>query len=235
MEWDEIKKSITDDLMSRGLVDPSIRLRALEKIETIMRQYFPSYIENPYELNKIGKDKFKRQIWDKKGKGLNSAENSVINEIYYRISPEIHLRPNVRNNAQTYSVVNSSQKVTNKNGQIWRGVIVLIILSISLGKNCSSGNSGSSGEYWVYPNGFGEDVLLSIVGDDKQGYQLEFVSKSNKNERSVLTTPLIKQADKGRTIFWDRDVPEQYYILDKNGNLSAYDNYGFIETYRKYK
>lgn len=55
MEWGELKELIVTDLTSRGLKDPMIRIRALEKIETIVQQYHPSYFENINELLQIGK------------------------------------------------------------------------------------------------------------------------------------------------------------------------------------
>jgi DNA-directed RNA polymerase subunit RPC12/RpoP len=106
MTWSDIKKSIVDDLTSRNLKDLNRRLGALDKIETIMQQYYPSYIGKPDELKAIGKDKFKRNISDKKGKGLNNAEISVINEIYYRVSPEQYLRPEARDTSSLYNSKN---------------------------------------------------------------------------------------------------------------------------------
>ena len=87
MKWEEIKRSIVEDLSSRGLKGPMIRIRALDKIEAIMLLHYPSYIENPDEFKKIGKEEFKRQISEKKGRDLNGAEKSVINEIYYKVNP----------------------------------------------------------------------------------------------------------------------------------------------------
>ncbi len=89
MVWTEIKESIVADLTSRGLKDPSIRLRALEKIEAIVLQYYPLYFEDMAKLLQIGKESFKRKISEVKGKELNSAEKSVINEIYYRIESQL--------------------------------------------------------------------------------------------------------------------------------------------------
>lgn len=87
MEWLAIKKSITDDLNSRGLKDPRIRLNALDNIELILRRNFPEFIENPQvHFQKISKEELKNKIAKFKPNGnLNSAESSVINEIYYRI------------------------------------------------------------------------------------------------------------------------------------------------------
>ncbi len=88
MTWFEIKVSIKNDLMSRELKDPRIRLNALESIEKILKNYFPEYLKNPDEKFKIiGKDKLKKEIARfKSNQKLNSAESSIINEIYYRIS-----------------------------------------------------------------------------------------------------------------------------------------------------
>lgn len=87
MTWVEIKKSIINDLNSRGLSNPRIRLNALDNIELILRRNFPEFIEKPQEnFQKIGKEEFKEKIAKFKSNGkLNSAESSVINEIYYRI------------------------------------------------------------------------------------------------------------------------------------------------------
>lgn len=93
MEWAEIKESIVADLTARGLKDPMIRLKALEKIEAIVQRHYPSYFENTNELLQLGKESFKRKIAEKKRKELNGAEKSVINEIYYRIESQL---PKVR-------------------------------------------------------------------------------------------------------------------------------------------
>ncbi len=87
MKWEEIKQSIIEDLMSRGLADPNIRIRALNNVEVIMREHFPEWIANPTELKNIDKEIFKREIFYKKGKDLNGAEKSVLNEIYCRVAP----------------------------------------------------------------------------------------------------------------------------------------------------
>ncbi len=87
MNWFEIKISIKNDLNSRGLSDPKIRLNALDNLEQILKKHFPEYIQNPQEkFNKIEKNEFKEKIAKHKANGkLNSAESSIINEIYYRV------------------------------------------------------------------------------------------------------------------------------------------------------
>jgi len=87
MNWLDIKNSIRNDLKSRGLSNPNIRLNALDNLEEILKRHFPEYIQNPDEkFGKIDKNHLKAKIAKHKPNGkLNSAESSVINEIYYRI------------------------------------------------------------------------------------------------------------------------------------------------------
>jgi len=87
MSWLEIKQIIREILMTRGLSDPNIRLNALDNVEKILRRHFLEYLQNPKEtFKKTDKKLLKESIAKHKPKGrLNSAESSVINEIYYRI------------------------------------------------------------------------------------------------------------------------------------------------------
>jgi hypothetical protein len=87
MKWLEIKSSIKNDLKTRGLSNPNIRLNALDNLEEILKRNFPEYLVNPTEkFGKIDKDDLKEKISKfKSNRKLNSAESSIINEIYYRI------------------------------------------------------------------------------------------------------------------------------------------------------
>jgi len=87
MTWFEIKNSIKHDLSSRGLSNPNIRLNALDNIEDILKRHFPDFLKTPQEMfGDIDKNELKAKIAKFKSNGkLNSAESSVINEIYYRI------------------------------------------------------------------------------------------------------------------------------------------------------
>jgi len=87
MNWLEIKNDIRQGLKTRGLSNPNIRLGALENLEEIFKKNFPEYLMNPNEMfGKTDKNEFKEKVAKfKSNKKLNSAESSVINEIYYRI------------------------------------------------------------------------------------------------------------------------------------------------------
>lgn len=82
MNWVTLKENIRCDLLDRNLKDPKIRLRALDKIERILIEFYPEYITDTENISAVDKNVFKRQIEAKKGGPLNSAEKSVINDIY---------------------------------------------------------------------------------------------------------------------------------------------------------
>lgn len=87
MTWLEIKNSIKNDLNTRGLSNPNIRLNALDNLEEILKSHFPEYIQNPQvKFKAIDRNVLKEKIAKFKSNGkLNSAESSIINEIYYRV------------------------------------------------------------------------------------------------------------------------------------------------------
>lgn len=82
MNWVTLKETIICDLLDRNLKDPKIRLRALDKIERILIEFYPEYITDTENISAVDKKVFKRQIEAKKGGPLNSAEKCVINDIY---------------------------------------------------------------------------------------------------------------------------------------------------------
>lgn len=87
MNWEAIKKSIQDDLNSRNLKNPNIRLNALDRIENLLKIHYPELINNPkIEFNLIDKKELKEKLGVYKDQNkINSAESSIINEIYNRV------------------------------------------------------------------------------------------------------------------------------------------------------
>jgi hypothetical protein len=86
MPWNEIKRSIINDLNTRGLSNPNIRINALERLEAIMKSYFKEILADPSLLKKVDKNAFKANLAKHKTTGtLSGAESSVVNEIYYRL------------------------------------------------------------------------------------------------------------------------------------------------------
>lgn len=78
------------------------------------------------------------------------------------------------------------------------------------------------------------DVILRIRVDKVEGYVIEYISPSD-TKPSEFAVPLKKEKRKGKTIFKDTEHPEQYYVLENNGDLSVFDNYGFVESYKRLK
>jgi hypothetical protein len=88
----------------------------------------------------------------------------------------------------------------------------------------------------LYDPNFNKDntVLVRICKDAKLGYVMDYTLTYDL-QNGTDPKPLIKKIVNGKTRYIDKDNPEQYFVVEKNGDLSAYDNYGFIETYKKYE
>lgn len=78
------------------------------------------------------------------------------------------------------------------------------------------------------------DILIRIRIDKSSGYVFEYVSATDPKP-SELPIPLKKTFINGKTVFKDQDRIDQYFILENNGDLSAYDKDGYIVTYKKVK
>lgn len=83
-------------------------------------------------------------------------------------------------------------------------------------------------------NGTHGDVIIRIRKDKKLCYVFEYISPINPKP-SDMATPLIKKIKNGKTIYKDTEHPEQFYLLEDNGDLSVYDNYGFVATFKTLK
>ena len=85
----------------------------------------------------------------------------------------------------------------------------------------------------LWSNNFYDGAVIIRIRKDKiNGFVLEYISPLDPKP-SALATPLIKKQKDGKTIFMDTEHTEQYFLIDENGDLSVYDNYGFVETYKK--
>ncbi|RZK26824.1 MAG: hypothetical protein EOO43_01675 [Flavobacterium sp.] len=86
-DWNIVKDSIEKDLLNRNLSDASIRIGAIKSIERLLVEYIEQLRLNPIELiGMIDKASLKSILSEYKDNGkLNGAEESVVNEIYYRI------------------------------------------------------------------------------------------------------------------------------------------------------
>ena len=88
MEWKTINIKIKKSLLNRNLKNPNIRINALDNIEKIIEKFDPEILINPLDKFKsIDKKLLKEQLSKyKKNYKLNSAESSIINEIYYLVN-----------------------------------------------------------------------------------------------------------------------------------------------------
>ena len=62
MTWNELKPLIEDDFLSRQLKDPSIRLRALDNIEALLKVHMPELLNDILAICNIEKKEFKKKI-----------------------------------------------------------------------------------------------------------------------------------------------------------------------------
>lgn len=86
MTFNELKYSIKKDLLSRNLSDPNIRIRAMDNLIELIKINFPDIYANPFVLKQIDKNEFKNKLAKyKTNYKLNGAEDSIINEFYYKI------------------------------------------------------------------------------------------------------------------------------------------------------
>lgn len=84
---------------------------------------------------------------------------------------------------------------------------------------------------WI-DNTKGDEVAFRIRRDEKLGFVYEYVSPTNP-QRNDIVTQLIKGKLNGKTIYRDTEHPEQYFVINKAGDLMIYDNFGYFDTFKK--
>ena len=83
MKLEVLKKAVSDELSSRNLKNPKIRGNALIKVCDFIKKQSNKYIMTNGDLIfPSDKDILKKEYERYKGYNLNSAESSIINEIY---------------------------------------------------------------------------------------------------------------------------------------------------------
>jgi hypothetical protein len=85
MKWYELKKQTTEYYNQRGLADPRIRIRQLDKIESVIKKYYPSFIERIEDLLTVPKEELKEKYKTWNNGVLSGAASSAINEIYNQL------------------------------------------------------------------------------------------------------------------------------------------------------
>ena len=77
------------------------------------------------------------------------------------------------------------------------------------------------------------DVLVRIRKDKEEGFVFELISATDPKP-SKLANPLNKTTKNGKVVFVEKEG-DQFFVVEKNGNLSVYDNDGFVVTYIRVK
>ena len=110
LEWSEVKDAIRADLLARGLKEPRLRLRALDRLEKLLAGCFPNFLSNPKLLLDAGKDAVSKRLARLKGTEiLNGAEKSVLNEVFARLPMASSIPPAAGKMVGRYSSIAGSQ------------------------------------------------------------------------------------------------------------------------------
>ena len=87
----------------------------------------------------------------------------------------------------------------------------------------------------VWSDDFNDGILYRIVKNNKDQYLLE-MGESNSTDKWIRFTSLVKSNRKGETIYEDKESGRsEYYKVDKNGNMSVFDDLGYITTHKRLK
>lgn len=86
----------------------------------------------------------------------------------------------------------------------------------------------------IWEDDYTQGLLWRIRKDPKLGYVLD-IGDISDTSKWIRSTTLQEEYLNGYRVFFDKGNIEQYYIVEENGNLSVFDNYGWIATYRKIK
>lgn len=81
---------------------------------------------------------------------------------------------------------------------------------------------------------YNQKIYIRIRKEKNNKYVYELIESINSLP-SNGSKPLKKSAKNGKTVFIDLDHIDlnQQFLVEKNGNLSVYDNLGFVVTYKK--
>lgn len=77
------------------------------------------------------------------------------------------------------------------------------------------------------------DVLMRIRIDNQLGYVFEYISAQNPSQ-SKFPSQLQKKTINGKLVFIDiESSAKEYFVVEGDGTLSAYDSYGLIDNFPK--
>ncbi|HLV23313.1 MAG TPA: hypothetical protein VKY36_00855 [Moheibacter sp.] len=100
----------------------------------------------------------------------------------------------------------------------------------------SENNNKDTFGIWIDDETLNERIFVRIRKGNNSEYAFEYIESVN-SPPSDLANPLRKTTKNGKTIFIDTNPNHinlnQKFIIEGNGDLSVYDNFGFVTTYKK--
>lgn len=85
MKWNELKELVIAEYDRRNLKS-NVRYRALDKVDAFIKEKRPEMMSDVHASFPSDKDTLKKAYEAYKGKQINSAESSAINEIYNQLN-----------------------------------------------------------------------------------------------------------------------------------------------------
>lgn len=82
------------------------------------------------------------------------------------------------------------------------------------------------------------DVIIGIRKNKQNGYIWEYLSATDLKPSKLSGSPLRRTTKNGQTVYIDLESAisvKEYYVVEPNGNLSAYDKDGYITTFTRLK
>lgn len=102
------------------------------------------------------------------------------------------------------------------------------------GVSLSAGRSQDDNIVGCWADDFTDGLLWRIHKDLSVGYVLE-IGDIKDTSRWMRSSTLREEYMNGFRVFFDKERPEEFYIVERNGDLSVFDTYGHIATYKKIK
>ena len=83
MQWREIREAIRSDVLGRNLVNPRLRLSALDSVDRLVNKRYPEFLSDWAVIVGFGKQKVSSDLARLKANGrLNGAEKSVLTQAF---------------------------------------------------------------------------------------------------------------------------------------------------------
>jgi hypothetical protein len=110
MEWREIREAVRSELRGRNLINPRLRLSALDSVDRLVSERYPEFLSNWTVVVEIGKQAVSRELARLKPTGtLNGAEKSVLSQAFVAAANSPPSRITPKNPHETGSQATASK------------------------------------------------------------------------------------------------------------------------------